>query len=81
MNKRAYLYIAALLGITSPFYAAPASAAQTYSKTAMQQQSSCSGNVKDSNGEPIIGATIRIEGSNGGTVTDLDGNFTLKYRG
>lgn len=32
MNKRAYLYIAALLGITSPFYAAPASAAQTYSK-------------------------------------------------
>lgn len=42
MNKRAYLYIAALLGITSPFYAAPASAAQTYSKTAMQQQSSCS---------------------------------------
>lgn len=78
MNKRAYLYIAALLGITSPFYAAPASAAQTYSKTAMQQQSSCSGNVKDSNGEPIIGATIRIEGSNGGTVTDLDGNFTLK---
>lgn len=47
-------------------------------KTAMQQQSSCSGNVKDSNGEPIIGATIRIEGSNGGTVTDLDGNFTLK---
>lgn len=44
----------------------------------MQQQSSCSGNVKDSNGEPIIGATIRIEGSNGGTVTDLDGNFTLK---
>lgn len=78
MNKRAYLYIAALLGITSPFYAAPASAAQTYSKTAMQQQSSCSGNVKDSNGEPIIGATIRFEGSNGGTVTDLDGNFTLK---
>lgn len=78
MNKRAYLYIAALLGITSPFYAAPALAAQTYSKTAMQQQSSCSGNVKDSNGEPIIGATIRIEGSNGGTVTDLDGNFTLK---
>lgn len=38
MNKRAYLYIAALLGITSPFYAAPASAAQTYSKTAMHSR-------------------------------------------
>lgn len=33
--------------------------------------------VKDATGEPIIGATIRIEGKTGGTVTDLDGNFTL----
>lgn len=73
MNKRAYLYIAALLGITSPFM--PPLHQQL---RPIQKQSSCSGNVKDSNGEPIIGATIRIEGSNGGTVTDLDGNFTLK---
>ena len=35
------------------------------------------GAVKDATGEPIIGATIRIEGKTGGTVTDLDGNFTL----
>lgn len=65
MNKRAYLYIAALLGITSPFYAAPALAAQTYSKTAMQQLSSCSGNVKDSNGD--LSLVLQSE-SKGATV-------------
>ena len=39
------------------------------------------GHVKDSQGEPIIGATIRIAGqSTGGTISDFDGNFTLKAK-
>ncbi|WP_297141308.1 TonB-dependent receptor [uncultured Prevotella sp.] len=70
--------MAALLGATTPLLATPALAAQNYSQATMQQQNSCKGNVKDSNGEPIIGATIRIEGKTGGTVTDIDGNFTLE---
>lgn len=78
MNKRANLYLAAILGATIPLLATPALAAQNYSQATMQQQNSCKGNVKDSNGEPIIGATIRIEGKTGGTVTDIDGNFTLE---
>lgn len=37
------------------------------------------GNVKDTTGEPIIGASIVEKGNAGnGTITDLDGNFTLK---
>ena len=36
------------------------------------------GHVKDSAGEPIIGATIRVAGQQGGTVSDFDGNFSLK---
>lgn len=36
------------------------------------------GNVTDSNGEPIIGAAVMEKGTQNGTVTDLDGNFTLK---
>ena len=37
-----------------------------------------SGRVIDAEtGEPLIGATIRVKNSTGGTVTDLDGNFTL----
>ena len=35
------------------------------------------GNVKDAEGEPVIGASIKIVGTTAGTVTDFDGNFTL----
>lgn len=35
------------------------------------------GTVKDTNGEPLIGATVAIPGSSTGAVTDIDGNFTL----
>ena len=36
------------------------------------------GQVLDSDGEPLIGATIKVKGSNTGTVTDFDGNFELQ---
>ena len=35
------------------------------------------GRVVDSAGEPLIGATIMVEGTKDGTVTDIDGNFTI----
>lgn len=35
------------------------------------------GNVADNNGEPIIGASVVVSGTKNGTVTDIDGNFTL----
>ena len=35
------------------------------------------GHVKDATGEPIIGATIRVVGTQTATVSDFDGNFTL----
>lgn len=35
------------------------------------------GTVRDSKGEPLIGATVRVSGTTTGTVTDIDGNFTL----
>ncbi|MBR5727208.1 MAG: TonB-dependent receptor [Muribaculaceae bacterium] len=35
------------------------------------------GLVKDATGEGVIGASIRVVGTNQGTVTDFDGNFTL----
>ncbi len=36
------------------------------------------GHVKDATGEAIIGATVRVDGTQDATVTDFDGNFTLK---
>ena len=35
------------------------------------------GNIKDKKGEPIIGASIRVKNSDIGTISDIDGNFTL----
>ena len=36
------------------------------------------GHVKDALGEPVIGATVRVANTQTATVTDFDGNFTLK---
>ena len=45
---------------------------------AFAQQITVKGHVKDATGEAIIGATIKIAGTQQGTVSDFDGNFTLK---
>lgn len=36
-----------------------------------------SGTIKDSNGEPLIGATVKVKGSSIATVTDIDGNYVI----
>ena len=46
--------------------------------SAFAQQIAVNGHVKDATGEPIIGATVRVAGQDGGVVTDLDGNFSIK---
>jgi len=48
------------------------------SVSAFAQQITVNGHVKDATGEPVIGATVRVAGQDGGTVTDLDGNFQIK---
>lgn len=49
----------------------------TYSFGALAQSITINGIVKDSTGEGIIGANVLQKGTTNGTVTDLDGNFTL----
>ena len=44
----------------------------------MYAQQAITGNVVDQTGEPVIGATVMEKGASNGTVTDFDGNFTLK---
>lgn len=41
-------------------------------------QTTVKGHVKDASGEPIIGATVRVDGTKEAQVTDIDGNFELK---
>ena len=37
----------------------------------------CKGVVKDASGETVIGASVMVKGTGNGTITDIDGNFTL----
>ncbi len=41
-------------------------------------QRTISGTVVDNSGEPLIGANVLIKGTTNGTITDIDGNFTLR---
>lgn len=47
------------------------------SASAFAQQVVVKGNVVDETGEPVIGASVKVVGGTLGTVTDIDGNFTL----
>ena len=45
---------------------------------ATQQSKQVKGTVVDKNGEPIIGANVVVKGTTNGTITDIDGNFTIE---
>lgn len=40
-------------------------------------QNQITGHVVDTTGEPVIGANVTVKGTTTGTITDIDGNFTL----
>ena len=77
MNKRVNFYFAALLGTMSPLCAVPALASNSSIATATQQENSCTGTVLDATGDPVIGATIRIEGKR---IRDASIYTSKKYR-
>ena len=43
----------------------------------MSAQSIVKGTVNDEAGEPVIGATVKVQGSNDGTITDFNGEFSV----
>ena len=48
-----------------------------FSASALAQNQTVTGTVVDELGEPVIGATVTVEGTKIATVTDLDGNYKL----
>ena len=48
-----------------------------FSFGAFAQSGTITGSVTDSSGEPLIGASILLKGTTQGTITDIDGNFTM----
>src|SRR3712207_9371891 len=43
----------------------------------VQQQGKCTGVVKDTSGEAVIGASVLVKGTTNGTITGVDGGFSL----
>lgn len=47
--------------------------------TALGQDQTVSGTVTSAtDNEPVIGATVKVKGQSGGTITDIDGKFSIK---
>jgi iron complex outermembrane recepter protein len=49
-------------------------------QSAFAQSATVKGSVKDANGTPLAGASVTVEGQKGGTITDGNGNFTLRVQ-
>lgn len=45
--------------------------------SSVQQAGTCTGKVFDTDGEPVIGASVSVVGTSKGTATNIDGEFTL----
>lgn len=76
MNK-AFILAAAVCLAMSHALQANALASSPMSVEQQQKGNTIQGVVLDQSGEPLIGATVRVKDSKTGTVTDLDGRFTL----
>ena len=53
-------------------------AAERTTALANQQKKIITGTVVDSNGEAVIGANVLVKGTTNGTITDMDGKFSLE---
>ena len=49
-----------------------------FSASAVAQNQTVTGTVLDELGEPVIGATVTVDGTKNATVTDLDGNYKIQ---
>ena len=77
---RKHLFFSVMLSLCTfggmAVYSTPAMATVAQSPTIKVR-----GQVVDEQGEPMPGATVKVKGGQGGTITDLDGNFQLEVSG
>ena len=75
--KYSYVALMALLAV-SPIAGATGLNGAEPSSAVQADEVTVSGKVVDDKGEPLPGTAIVVKGTTNGTVTDVDGNFTLK---
>ena len=76
MRKSKTTLMVGLLALVGLAYSPQVHADNALKGMAVQQSQEITGNVSDSEG-PLIGATVKVKGSNTGVVTDINGNFFL----
>ena len=74
MRKQVLFSVMLTLGVMGGLTMCPTPAMASIQQS---QTIKVGGQVVDQEGEPLIGATIRLKGSENGVITDLDGNFQL----
>ena len=47
----------------------------------VDQEQRITGVVKDANGEPMIGVTVMVKGTTTGSITDINGNYSISVPG
>ena len=73
MKKQCALFVALFLAFGNPLW----SGSESTGFCAVAQTGKVSGVVKDTNGEPLIGASVLVKGTSTGVSTDVDGKFVL----
>lgn len=75
--KQQFIKVCMLSGLAMPLFSASLMAAGNPNPIVAQQQQ-VQGTVVDKTGEPLIGVTVQVVGQQSGTVTDLDGHYSIK---
>lgn len=82
LYARALTCLAFVIAGSAPLIAATDVTANPITETVQQNNITLSGTVTDSNGDPVIGATVIEKGNDkNGTVTDLNGHYSLSVAG
>lgn len=84
MSNYKLLSMMLALGLPATAFAATGTAVTETSGTGISvnvsQQQTIRGTVKDESGYPVIGVAIQIQNTTTGTLTDIDGNFTIQAK-
>src|SRR5690606_24376993 len=73
-----FLWPLVLIPLAEAHTVVPDMGPENYGETLSQsREATITGKVTDENGEPLPGVTVSVEGSLTGTVTDLEGNYSL----
>ena len=74
MRKQLLFSVLLTMGVMGGITCCPTSVMASVTQS---QTIKVTGQVVDQEGEPLIGATVQLKGTQSGVITDLDGNFTI----